>query len=59
MSTPGTPLRVAGFLLGLLAVFAAAFGLGRLVGPLDAASYDGMHGQPAAHVSGEETGHGR
>lgn len=44
MSTPGTPLRVAGFLAGLLAVFGLAVGLGRLAGPLDVATAESGHG---------------
>ena len=40
MSTPrglqvGTPLRVAAFVVALAAVFAIAWGGGRLVGPID------------------------
>ena len=52
-----TPVRVAGFLLGLAAVFATALGVGRLVGPFD-------EPEPAAHATdghdagGEHDGHG-
>ena len=41
MNAPGTPLRVAGFVAGLLAVFGLALGLGRLAGPLDATAEPG------------------
>ncbi|MFC4787363.1 hypothetical protein ACT8ZV_22995 [Nocardioides sp. MAHUQ-72] len=47
-----TPLRVAGFLAGLVAVFALALGLGRLVGPLDVADADDGH-----DMTGTTAGH--
>lgn len=37
------PLRLAGFLLVALAVFAAAWGVGRAVGPVDTEVDDGHH----------------
>lgn len=43
MNAPGTPLRVAGFLAGLAAVFGLALGLGRLAGPLDVATAGSGH----------------
>jgi len=55
MSTPGTPLRVAGFLAGLLAVFGLSVGLGRLVGPLDVATAESGHdmGDGGAAMAGD------
>ena len=54
MTAPGTPLRVAGFLAGLLAVFGIAVGVGRLIGPLDAATAESGHDmdQDAPGMSG-------
>ena len=46
-----TPVRVAAFLLGLVAVFAAAVGVGTAVGPLDVA-------EPAAHAGMDEAAGG-
>ena len=48
-----TPLRVAGFLVALVAVFAASLGVGRAVGPLDPAPAE--HAAAAAHDGGHET----
>jgi hypothetical protein len=48
-----TPVRMAGFAVGLVAVLAASLGLGRLTGPVERPS------APAAHDMGEEAaGHG-
>ena len=47
-----TPVRVAAFVTALVAVFAAALGLGRLVGPVDAEP------APAAHEGDMSGGHG-
>ena len=43
-----TPVRIAGFVVGLAALFAVALGVGRLVGPID-------QPEPAAHAT---DGHG-
>ena len=53
-----TPVRVAAFVTALVAVFAAALGVGRLVGPLDvqpAASHDAEH--PPAPDAESNAGH--
>ena len=49
-----TPVKLAGFALGLVAVFGAAVGIGRAVGPVDAAT-----GSPAAgHDMATDQAHG-
>jgi hypothetical protein len=48
------PARIAGFVLGLAALFAVALGVGRAVGPID-------QPEPAAHATdghGDDGGHG-
>ena len=40
-----TPLRLGGFALGLVAVFAGALAAGRVVGPV---------GRPATHADGDD-----
>jgi len=48
------PVRIAGFVVGLAALFAVAVGVGRLVGPID-------QPEPAAHATdghGDDGGHG-
>jgi hypothetical protein len=52
-----TPVKLAGFLFGLAAVFAAALGLGVVVGPGAASAEDPAgHGDTGGH--GGDTGHG-
>ncbi len=62
-----TPTKLAGFTLGVLAVFAGATGLGAAVGPVDVSDEDaahagsdgGDHALSDAEDGGQATGHGR
>ena len=56
MNAPGTPLKVAGFVAGLLAVFGLALGLGRLAGPLDIATAEPGHDMADAGEAMADTG---
>jgi hypothetical protein len=57
-----TPLRVAAFVAALVAAFAAAWGGGRLVGPIDtepvAAHADDAHGDDGQDDGHDDGGHG-
>ena len=52
-----TPLRVAAFVLALAGAFAAALGVGRVVGPIDfepaAAAHDDSHDDSLASDQGD------
>jgi hypothetical protein len=52
----GTPLKLAGFALGLVAVFSAAVGIGRAVGPVETATASSTVGHDMAADSAHETG---
>jgi len=51
-----TPLKLAGFALGLVAVFGAAVGVGRAVGPVGSATVSPAAGHDMAADEGHETG---
>jgi len=51
-----TPVKLGGFALALLLIFAAALGIGRLVGPTAPTAEDATHGGEATH--GGDAGHG-
>jgi hypothetical protein len=52
----GTPLKLAGFAVGLVAVFGAAVGIGRAVGPVESATASPAAGHDMAAEPAHETG---
>ena len=53
------PLKVVGFLVALVAVFAAALGVGYAVGPVSTSTSEPMAAHDAGHEDERRLGHGR